>query len=300
MGSCGLPRTTGGGGRSAPGSYLVAAPQRSLWGSMPSRPSYSCPGTTCATAQQVQAQPQRQLPPAPPRGQRGPGGCGPRALRETSAAPGVAHAPLGTPETLATTGISEKSSRSGQRLWRGCGFRICLSGTGTGTGGCGGILPACSGADCTLAGRWRRRRGPRSQLCGALGWAAFTGSPRPTRCSDPTALAPGTPRARRGLHPPPPTLFWLSCSGLPRLRETRHPLVGRSATAPTAVLSGDPASPCGDALDAQGRSSTQCFLCVEGSVPDTAILSSLQPASRGVSSGFWDEEPEAPGRGRGK
>lgn len=124
----------------------------------------------------------------------------------------------------------------------------------------------------------RGQRGARTRRPWRLGHHAPGGVciPRPPPCS-------GSPR-----------------TGLPRLRETRHPLVGRSATAPTAVLSGDPASPCGDALDAQGRSSTQCFLCVEGSVPDTAILSSLQPASRGVSSGFWDEEPEAPGRGRGK
>lgn len=49
-------------------SQLLAP--RFLRGSMPARPSYSRPSTTCATGRQARAHPERQLPPRPA-GQRG-------------------------------------------------------------------------------------------------------------------------------------------------------------------------------------------------------------------------------------
>lgn len=48
---------------------------------MPAGPSYSLAGTTCATAGQAWAHPERQLPPHPV-GSAEPGGCGLRASRE--------------------------------------------------------------------------------------------------------------------------------------------------------------------------------------------------------------------------
>lgn len=101
--------------------------------------------------------------------------------------------------------------------------------------------------------------------------------------------APGVPTGTEGSASPRPALFWLSENPASKAEgDTRPPSWEESAARPprvlrlqTAVLSGTGASACGDALDAQGPSSTQCLLCVEGSVPDTAILSSLQPVSRG-------------------
>lgn len=197
----------GGGGRSAPGAYLAAAPQRFLRGSMPSRPSYSCPGTPCATARQAQAHPERQLPPAPPRGQRGagqlraPGLEGGTPLRQESHAHPRARQKFW--DRWHKREIFEVGPEAPARLW--------LQDLPLGDGRLRG--DPHSWLLRGLHPRWRvapTSRPAQPPARGALGRAAFTGSPRPTRCWDPTALGAceavrrASPPEWRGLHPPAP------------------------------------------------------------------------------------------------
>lgn len=110
MGRCGLPSITGGKRkerpRALPRSCSAIPP-----GSMPARPSYSHPGTPCATVRSCPEHPECQLPPHPV-GSAGPRWLGPEPRGRDSAALEATRTPSGTPESLGTAGRSEKSSRS--------------------------------------------------------------------------------------------------------------------------------------------------------------------------------------------
>lgn len=122
VGRCGLPRTTSGKGeRSAPGPYLAAAP-RLLRGSMPTRPSYSRPGTTCATARNGPERPECQLPPHPV-GSAGPVATAGRARSLEGGTP-LRQKPGAHPQVLPKVWGPPTGARNPPGPVRGCGASV--------------------------------------------------------------------------------------------------------------------------------------------------------------------------------